>query len=96
MRPSFSVLAGRTSCVMLGFWQIASSRAGCYGRGVRGDGGDRLGAARVRGGMVYAKVGATKRHNRIIGNISARLYLLLPVAALVASTRDPSSYGWRT
>ena len=25
------------------------------------------------GGMVYAMVGATKRHNRIIGNISARL-----------------------
>jgi Uma2 family endonuclease len=25
------------------------------------------------GGMVYAMVGATKRHNRVIGNISARL-----------------------
>jgi len=48
------------------------------------------------GGMVYATVGATKRHNRIAGNVSMPAFWRLPEAAPAACTWRPSSYGWRT
>ena len=50
------------------------------------------------GGEIFAMVGATKRHNRIVGNISSRLWGTARSSDLqtVASTPRASSYAYRT